>query len=740
MMSAYATRLIAISRQNNFRAITASREKLKPEMIIPSFLNYMEEHRNLFLNREFRKIFIASLYLNEPKFISNPDVREIFSALKLEKESHFHFFHFSHEIKDSYQSLIGILTPDDEDIGNAFQFTSDYLSKFRIKNGFNLEKFRKDIHSIQNHFEKLIENEEIPENQRMKKLYCHIKERLEHYLIQKIAPPEYSIEQTENGVKITKKNPPFFYLSLSGGGAKGSGYYGVIEAIEKIGRRKTLKQICGSSAGSEMASLIAFGIKSDEIRKIYQSLNLKKLTSNDAIIKTLNPILSKHIASEYEDIIKRFPLTYEERERVNLFKTKYKLNMTPAVLFEDLAILKKYLPEEYKDLLITGTCEDGKLIIFSAKNSPKISIAEAVAASCSLPIPLLTQFTPVLFENKKIRDGGIKDNSPIDYFETTATRENTLAVFFDTREMADRIQNEEGFFILKKDFSRKIIDKLTGHNTYSNWNSSYYRLKKLDIDKSAVNILYHSIGILDFDGAKKYQTNMAEYAKNSILTACSKREFSQEFKSYSDLFFSFSSDELNLILKDEVEFEGIDSNQISKEWIQKIIALKTKIKLYFHNIVEEKTNPCIDSFTKLVKDICVSHEIHLSNEAIANYIYKLISKNKNILNYFKENINPSIKHDQITESLKNKIYQYEFKKLKRHLIENIFSPAAFKHPSKSMKGDATLAYLDQLRKVEFDAKKIQESMDLLYEIEKKYEAEILEIENFEYEIMDLPAM
>lgn len=703
----------ATSSHRPFFAIPKRIEAKPPtaQEILSRFVTVFDGKTQFLLDKDFRAKFIASLYLESPSFLNeNQEIKEILEEFKKEQKSHFRFFHFSSHIKDNYRSLVGLIAPDEQDIERALNLCNSHQTHHRI----GIDSFKKEIHFLQKQFEKEISKSDQSYHAQLKMIHQQLKEEIESNKFKSVQNPIYSITKTDGKYQITKKNPRFFYLTLSGGGVKGAGYYGVIDAIERMGFRDTLKQICGSSAGSQLATLIAFGFRSEEIEKLYKEIAFDQMTSNEAIINALNPVLVNKIAIGYKKIMHdpslKSRLSEEEKKHIALFLTKSAAaSQKPFATFKDLSILRRFKPHKYKDLLITGTCNKGELIIFSQKSSPNTPIAEAVAASCSLPVPVLTRFKPVSFGSKQIRDGGITDNTPTDYFETTATKENTLAIFFDTKDTTSRLHDHNEFFIVKRDFMQNIVDWLTGHNTYANWNSSYHRMR--DLDCSAVNILYHNIGLLDFTHAKQYQENMAEYARHQVFDACVKRESTHSYDSLADLLLSMSSDELRCIQLGKIQLNSEPGRSSSSSHlfdinnaIEQILLFKKQIKFFFESKKNQTKKETLDDFLHLISFFRskMPMDAFPSDESIANYIYKLVQKDKNILSYLKDNLTDlEEEKSHLFSLLKTKVYERLFKDKKKFLMNKVFAPAAYRYDHDSLKGEIAMRYLVQVRNLEF---------------------------------------
>ena len=64
---------------------------------------------------------------------------------------------------------------------------------------------------------------------------------------------------------------------LSGGGAKGIAYTGMLHEMYRMGKIKNLTHISGSSAGAMSTSLIALGMSSKDFETITTKLNISNL-------------------------------------------------------------------------------------------------------------------------------------------------------------------------------------------------------------------------------------------------------------------------------------------------------------------------------------------------------------------------------------------------------------------------------------------------------------------------------
>jgi NTE family protein len=154
-------------------------------------------------------------------------------------------------------------------------------------------------------------------------------------------------------------------LVLSGGGARGISHIGVLKALEEFGVKPDC--LAGTSAGSIIGSLYAYGYKPDEILEIivgtslFKSLKLAWKWTGLITLEGLRDVLIKHI---------------------------------PENSFESLK----------KPMTICATeIKKGKSVYFSSGE-----LIPAILASCCVP----AVFDPINFDGGMYVDGGILDNLP----------------------------------------------------------------------------------------------------------------------------------------------------------------------------------------------------------------------------------------------------------------------------------------------------------------------------------------
>lgn len=178
-------------------------------------------------------------------------------------------------------------------------------------------------------------------------------------------------------------------LALGGGGVSGAASLGVIKALEEEGIEIT--HIAGTSSGSVVAALYAYGYTVDEIMEVIPGLNKKYLDYN------VRGILMKLL----------------------LFRRRFLDGWIKGVRLRGL--LEKLTNGQKLDAfripcgIVATELRQGKPLVFAKESVPgylsasDIEIALAVQASCSIPIV----FQPVRWHDHVLADGGVTVNCPV---------------------------------------------------------------------------------------------------------------------------------------------------------------------------------------------------------------------------------------------------------------------------------------------------------------------------------------
>lgn len=192
-------------------------------------------------------------------------------------------------------------------------------------------------------------------------------------------------------------------LCLSGGGIKGACHIGVLKAFEE----ENIKFDCvsGTSSGSIVASMYAAGFSADEMYEMFRKY-----------AKQISKI-------NYKIILKLiYGILFKRKIIIQGLNDGKKIQQ---VLNKEL--LKKNIKEisDIKMPLIIPSVNlcDGSIYLFSSRSANRkdqreysdemitishISVGEAVQASCAYP----GVFCPTNYKDKKLVDGGVRENIP----------------------------------------------------------------------------------------------------------------------------------------------------------------------------------------------------------------------------------------------------------------------------------------------------------------------------------------
>ena len=195
-----------------------------------------------------------------------------------------------------------------------------------------------------------------------------------------------------------KSKRPSVGLVMSGGGAKGFAYIGILKVIQKAGLR--IDYVAGTSMGSIVAGLYAAGYHPDSIQKIVYQQDWDMVLADE---------------------IPRAEIAYDEKE----FGSKYilslpfrkkKLSMM-ASLHEGQEvdqILNYYLSpvyniDDFNDLNVPFLCIGTDLLTGEAVEINSGDLPSAIKASMSIP----GYFSPTKYGDRYLVDGGVVDNYPV---------------------------------------------------------------------------------------------------------------------------------------------------------------------------------------------------------------------------------------------------------------------------------------------------------------------------------------
>jgi len=191
---------------------------------------------------------------------------------------------------------------------------------------------------------------------------------------------------------------PTVGLVLSGGGAKGFAYIGLLKVMREAGLE--VDYVAGSSMGSIIAGFYALGYHPDTMTKVIREQNWDDLLA-DKLQRKYIAYEEKEFSDEY---IMSFPISKKrvglkaamyEGQEINLLVNRF---YSPAYKVEDFSKLQTPFLCIGTDLLT------GDAIVLENGYLPM-----AIRASMSIP----GFFSPTLYEGKYLVDGGVVNNYPV---------------------------------------------------------------------------------------------------------------------------------------------------------------------------------------------------------------------------------------------------------------------------------------------------------------------------------------
>lgn len=199
----------------------------------------------------------------------------------------------------------------------------------------------------------------------------------------------------QDSTQVRKR--PVVGLVLSGGGAKGFAYVGILKAIQKAGLR--VDYIGGTSMGSIMGGLYAMGYDPDSIAKIIKTQNW------DLLLRDKVP--RKYIAFEEkgftESSIANLPFKGKKIELQGALYQGQQINLLLNKYFSLGYRIKDFSKLPTPFFCMGTNVLNGKKVLLDSGYLPM-----AIRSSMSIP----GYFSPTYYQGKYLVDGGVIDNYP----------------------------------------------------------------------------------------------------------------------------------------------------------------------------------------------------------------------------------------------------------------------------------------------------------------------------------------
>ncbi len=221
----------------------------------------------------------------------------------------------------------------------------------------------------------------------------------------------------KNDGKIVKNKKVKLGFAFGGGALRGLGYIGVFKAFEELGIKPDY--IAGTSVGSIFGALLAGGFTSDQVLEEMKTLKFRDIKNSRFIWKPSN-------AENIEEVLKK------------VFKKD--------IMFSELQIPLS---------IVAVNIRNGKEVIITSG-----SVAKASSGSCALP----GIFTPVVYGDMHLMDGGLKNVVPADVVREMGANvviafdvNRTRGIGTDSLKMLDVLKGSLGI-IMQANVEKKLED------------------------------------------------------------------------------------------------------------------------------------------------------------------------------------------------------------------------------------------------------------------------------------------
>jgi predicted acylesterase/phospholipase RssA len=211
---------------------------------------------------------------------------------------------------------------------------------------------------------------------------------------------------------------------FEGGGVRGIAYVGAVRRLDELNVLKHVKKFGGSSAGSQVAALLAAGYNSKELEEVLLNTPLDEFKDGSC--------------GCCRDMYRFFnQYGYYKGD----FMREYFDSLMERKLGKKGATFRELFSKRGTHLRITGTCvTTQKLEIFDHLKTPDMPVSLAMHISSCIPL----FFKPVTYNNKTYVDGGCLRNLPTNLFDCDGELDHCL-VFEVTSDVGETRGPIKGF-------------------------------------------------------------------------------------------------------------------------------------------------------------------------------------------------------------------------------------------------------------------------------------------------------
>lgn len=383
-----------------------------------------------------------------------------------------------------------------------------------------------------------------------------------------------------DGYNLIRSAPKLENIVLKGGGAKGIGYPGALDEMQKSGMLSDLKRVAGTSAGALTAVSLAVGQSSEkfealsnknmlglmvgggDLKASYPELGFKNGISKAEAMPMVQ-LLDKITTDEVKDFVEGLkPGALAERvdqyilanpgkdrtEVLNRLATLSNPDFTSdrtgkMVTFNDMKMLHQLAPEKFKELTLTGwDSHDQQPIVFRADDRyGDLPVIFAARASMAHPAIASGITLPERFGhgNHAIQDGGIGSNMPSEVFygddrnlasmDTTGntalqeTRARTAVLIFDEGGKAHKSLHDPSAQSMKpKDVG--LISRMVAHNDEMGVDNKYDNIKQYGAGPNAFVVAHGTMGTLSLLASDSTKSKAIQQSRDVMIEQLALRQ------------------------------------------------------------------------------------------------------------------------------------------------------------------------------------------------------------------------
>ena len=435
---------------------------------------------------------------------------------------------------------------------------------------------------------------------------------------------------SDGRVDVALSPPPPAHMVLSGGGAKGIAFPGMVQALEDAGKLKGIEVISGSSAGAISAAVLASGMDAKAFTELSNKLDLPSLlNSKDPVTAWLQEVSSKlgklagnlpgpagNISQLLLTLLPRLQTEAQPLEELIRDQSRQsilghiasmpeatrppevtdiaeRLNAGAGPTFRDLEVLSRHIPA-IKQLNITGTgMFDGRpqLVVFNASLTPDMDIARAAHISSALPGLFKSPSEQghgfqAHAEVTAFQDGGLLLNTPApgvierSFPESPLSKDETLIVKFESEKTSEPSRSGGFFSFLGEIFTGTPH---TAAEAYQDQRLTEFVEQTVTLPLNSEKGDYRGLlnGTVNFTMTPEQKTHLQAQAHQTVSGHLEKRERVRErheFASLEDAVMAMD-DQMLASVQDELQKDpvGADALRFRKEAQQALQALDNAI-------------------------------------------------------------------------------------------------------------------------------------------------------------------